>query len=96
MNRCPACDANMDLVGRTHRCIPKSGGVVEGHKAGVVPVSPVHTIGSEDELRKRSNGSQAGIESSPPAIKRKRAPKGTFDKKTYMRDYMRNRRAKPA
>ena len=42
-----------------------SAGGVEGHAAGVVPVQPLHAIGSEDRERKPRNGSQAGIKPSP-------------------------------
>jgi hypothetical protein len=42
-----------------------SDGGVEGHAAGVVPVKPVHGIGSEHRVRKARSGSQASVESRP-------------------------------
>lgn len=38
---------------------------------------------------------EAGVAPSPSEAKRKRAPRGTFDRNAYQRDYMRKRRAKP-
>ena len=34
----------------------------------------------------------AGVNSGPPEAKRKRAPRGTFDRNAYQREYMRKRR----
>lgn len=36
----------------------------------------------------------AGVAPGPPETKRKRAPKGTFDRNAYQREYMRKRRQK--
>ena len=31
IERCSECGANLAMVGRSHRCVPKSDGGVEGH-----------------------------------------------------------------
>jgi hypothetical protein len=75
------------ICGERHRLGPcSSDGGVEGHAAGVVPVKPVHGIGSEHRIRKERNGSQAGIKPGPSGAK--------FDRVAYQRGYMRKRRAK--
>lgn len=86
-NRCPICGANTNLVGKSHRCVPKSGGVVESRHEP--PIGDGYAL-AEPTLKSRL----AGVASSPPDAKRKRAPRGTFDKNAYQREYMRKWRAK--
>lgn len=100
IERCERCGANLAMVGRVHRCIrrdtqevsgtdpstPLTGGKV---KLQAHPRSgPDH--GSPDDSK---DGESRGAEKSVASVAaRKRAPRGTFDRRQYQREYMRKRR----
>ena len=67
--KCPACGANLDLVGRTHRCVPKSDGGVEGH-AATMPVTPAERPVSD-------NGAEASVPLCRPQAGIKPGPSDT-------------------
>jgi hypothetical protein len=74
--------------------VPKSsGGGVEGHarlaQAGTARKAPRSTT---ERPALPVQVDEAGINPGPPEAKRKRAPRGTFDRNAYQREYMRKRR----
>ena len=85
--RCSGCGALIALVGRAHRCVQKSGGTVE---ARVLDVASRHSIealpaATVDAVQK------LGTPSSPDSTYRYR---NADERRAYMRDYMKRKRAK--
>lgn len=99
IERCPRCNANLAMVGRSHRCVPMpgwAGGVPKSSDGGGESRPALVTQATSRPLvsvTPKSSTVGAGVAPGPSEAKPKRAPRGTFDRKTYMRTYMRNWRA---
>lgn len=93
---CPGCGANMNLVDRMHRCVPRRRPESEVVPADANDRRPI----TNPETRPLPQTDPAGaaplieLKSNVPItkIKRKRAPNGTFDRRKYQRELMRKRR----
>jgi hypothetical protein len=83
-NTCSVCGANIDMVGRSHRCIPKSAAERQPSQAGSIPKAGV--------AQTRSTRERDGVASvEQPSTYKYRDP----DKwRAYMRGYMAKRREK--
>lgn len=82
---CTICGANLDMVGRAHRCVPRSsGGIAEGRKAAPgLPVANEHRgtkvrSGALERSLDRGDGNPKGGDVAPdtrqPAVGIKAGP----------------------
>ena len=80
MQQCKQCGANLALVGRTHRCIPRADVVV--HKDDVV-------VNTDDVVVNKPKPECSHNTGKPRSADRHKA---TDRRRAYMRDYMAKRR----